>query len=746
MADNIEITKKHGNQFVKVDELGNVHEFHSDFYVNIPQNHRLKIPIDHPDNSIITSKLVDNVITTPKIVNLHVTTEKINDEAVITEKIAEQAVTTEKIADLNVVTRKIGSQAVTTPKIHDLDVTAGKLNNFLNLQGKLVQVSTPNFNDPMIPLPPGTGGTGSGTGTGTDDEIIIDLRERINQINSDLTILFGHNNTNLAEHVRIEGKVDNNYNAVNQRITEVEGKIGAGTGSEIATLLTSVTYNELTVLINQNNLISGMKYLINDFQTIYTQPVSNIEMMGEIEPIVVTAISNNRLAPIAFSTLFTQDIIFYDVMRNNRGKFTWATSNDKGQIYRRITQNDNDIPYDVRAIKFRRWAVDFGAYQNYDANRTYNKNEIVIRNDELFISLIDDNNGNTPGCTANVCRNTIWKPVVTRDNRYVGIGATFNFPNANIELNLSINASDFQDFWTFDNNGQNGIDLDTIYKNTIEFINNIRDLNNSIFVGTQIYENNIKSGIHSNTIRNNFFKNNISNDFRNNIINMNFNFNNIFQGFVENIVENNFERNIIGMGFMRNFIGNQFYNNTTEVFFQSNIIGNDFFSNLIGSSFNNNIIGNQFYRNFIGSLFIDNICSDFFTLNTTNIRFGSNIINTWCMNNTFDKHFANNNIGINFQSNLVGLSCDNNDFGNDIEFNTFGHFFVSNSLTQLNAQGNNKLRYNIFEAGLNQEKEWDYKYQDLLLSDKSVTFRKINNNTVGYSYQDENGHLVTGIV
>jgi len=41
--------------------------------------HRNKIPIDHPDNSIITSKIVNEAITTEKIKDLNVTVEKLEN-------------------------------------------------------------------------------------------------------------------------------------------------------------------------------------------------------------------------------------------------------------------------------------------------------------------------------------------------------------------------------------------------------------------------------------------------------------------------------------------------------------------------------------------------------------------------------------------------------------------------------------------------------------------------------------------
>jgi hypothetical protein len=41
-----------------------------------------------------------------------------------------------------------------------------------------------------------------------------------------------------------------------------------------------ITYANLVTEINANGLVSGRKYLITDYQTIYKQPVTNLTMNG----------------------------------------------------------------------------------------------------------------------------------------------------------------------------------------------------------------------------------------------------------------------------------------------------------------------------------------------------------------------------------------------------------------------------------------------------------------------------------
>ena len=103
------------NKLVKVDVNGTVHEIYSEYFIDWKKDHAKLIPIDHPDDSITTSKLRNKVVTT----------EKINEAAVVTSKIADFNITTSKIADLN--------------------ITHEKLSNDMNLQGKTVLVDTPQI-------------------------------------------------------------------------------------------------------------------------------------------------------------------------------------------------------------------------------------------------------------------------------------------------------------------------------------------------------------------------------------------------------------------------------------------------------------------------------------------------------------------------------------------------------------------------------------------------------------------------
>jgi hypothetical protein len=81
-------------------------------------------------------------------------------------------------------------------------------------------------------------------------------------------------------------------------------------------LYLDTTYSELITLINSNGLIIGQHYKITDYKTIYMQPVTGLIMEGNEEPIIVEAISENTISPLAYSESYPNHIIYYDINKN----------------------------------------------------------------------------------------------------------------------------------------------------------------------------------------------------------------------------------------------------------------------------------------------------------------------------------------------------------------------------------------------------------------------------------------------
>lgn len=77
----------------------------------------------------------------------------------------------------------------------------------------------------------------------------------------------------------------------------------------------NVSYLELTTLISNNQLRAGFHYRIHDYKTVHEMYdgetiISGATHICETEVIIVKAISNRELSPIAYSEIYPQDIIF----------------------------------------------------------------------------------------------------------------------------------------------------------------------------------------------------------------------------------------------------------------------------------------------------------------------------------------------------------------------------------------------------------------------------------------------------
>jgi len=96
-----------------------------------------------------------------------------------------------------------------------------------------------------------------------------------------------------------------------------------------------------------------------------------------LEPLIITAAGTNSLETICKSTVYGQDIIYYNIDDNSEG-FT------KGKIYRRIdTIQNNDIGTDWRHIKYRRWKLN--VTDNWVNGQAYNIGDIVKNGTSIYI-------------------------------------------------------------------------------------------------------------------------------------------------------------------------------------------------------------------------------------------------------------------------------------------------------------------------------------------------------------------------
>jgi hypothetical protein len=278
-----------------------------------------------------------------------------------------------------------------------------------------------------------------------------------------------------------------------------------------------ISYSNLVTKISVNGLEIGKKYLITDYTTVYKQPeTGNIVTEPVIEFLVVTALSNSALEPIAYSMDYPNDIIYYDI-NNDTTKYEWADpTNGKGVIYRRIDANNNDLPYDHTKIKFRRWSIDYDSITQWTSGETCNFGDIR-------------RNSGTANNNVYLCiRNNITENPTTSNSvnwllflaNAAGTNKMYWLNNASGEVYLNIDTSfgyleylylpvgDSIDCYTFHNlqNNANGNLYNNVRDNVIDnYVSlGIKKLGNNVFMG---YGTSI--GFNYNTVGNYFGSNTV---------------------------------------------------------------------------------------------------------------------------------------------------------------------------------------------------------------------------------------------
>lgn len=126
------------------------------------------------------------------------------------------------------------------------------------------------------------------------------------------------------------------------------------------TIPISITYDELYDLVIRKTLVVGARYIITDFQTIYSSNVKNglnqkitwgkTINSSQLYNLVVIANTNETLDPRAMILSKPDWIVEYNVYR----KTLEDGVKTKGKITYLKDDNNNSAPYDFKNIKFRR--------------------------------------------------------------------------------------------------------------------------------------------------------------------------------------------------------------------------------------------------------------------------------------------------------------------------------------------------------------------------------------------------------
>lgn len=300
-----------------------------------------------------------------------------------------------------------------------------------------------------------------------------------------------------------------------------------------------VTYAELYALKQSNNLTPDQVYEITDYVTTYKQPISGSSLSGEVEPLLVTAITNNSLHIKAKSTIYPLHEIWYNI--ENIQEIAYGST--KGFIYRRKDEKNNDIGFDFMNVKFRRWQVTGNAWE---VGIIYAKKSVVKRGNYLYISTIDNNVGIDPdvnNTTIDDLDSYYWIRCNFPDLSYVSCTANGNISPGKLDLTFAVTGlyEDYLMFSTpeiyamsknnFINNDwhQNHIGYNMFIMNNTVFMNNVLTevygsydgVTNNVLQG-DVQCNTILSGFNQNHISTTFYSLIISDCFDNNIIQSHF--------------------------------------------------------------------------------------------------------------------------------------------------------------------------------------------------------------------------------
>lgn len=393
--------------------------------------------------------------------------------------------------------------------------------------------------------------------TGSTGELITLVSDLTEIVNNNYNLLTGETSDRIIGDIinynLITGETSNRISgetAINVRIDNLP------TGS---TNYIEITYSEILNLANISGLTINQSYLITDYQTVHYIVETTDLNTGPIEPLLVKTNSSSSLYPEAYSVLYPQDIIYYN-LKNKNGVVPGCT---KGYITRRVdTVKNNDFPFDFRNIKNRRWRINITDI--WVSGLTYTVNMIVLKNgtDDLYICIKDTN------ISVDITNLDYWRLFEFKNLSYIATNPSW-YTLGNIYFWPT---SEYLDYNYFSNPNY----YETSYNNTIKG-------------GTNA--NNILTG-NNNVIFGNYFSNNTIGD--------NFGYNNINTDFSYNTIKGNFNGNSIGNTFSFNTIGAGFVGNTFSGYVISNNFGESFMSNSLHSSISYNTFIGEASQNTIG--------------------------------------------------------------------------------------------------------------------------------------------------
>ena len=308
-----------------------------------------------------------------------------------------------------------------------------------------------------------------------------------------------------------------------------------------------VTYAELYALKQSNNLTPGQVYEITDYVTTYKQPISGSSLSGEVEPLLVTAITNNSLHIKAKSTIYPLHEIWYNI--ENIQEIAYGST--KGFIYRRKDEKNNDIGFDFMNVKFRRWQVTGNAWE---AGIIYAKKSVVKKGNYLYISTIDNNVGIDPDVNNTTIADLdsyYWIRCNFPDLSYVSCTPDGNISPGALNLTFAVTGL-YEDYLMFSTPeiyamSKNNFINNDWHQNSIGY--NMFKMNNTVFMNnvlTNVYGS--YSGVNNNVLQGDVQCNTILSTFQQNHISTTFYYLIISDIFDNNIIQSHFRHSFLNGG------------------------------------------------------------------------------------------------------------------------------------------------------------------------------------------------------
>jgi hypothetical protein len=455
-------------------------------------------------------------------------------------------------------------------KIIDFDLNNRKLTKVeLIAADTTIETFVPNYNVVVSKSRPTNMNVAENQGSIDNSSNIVGTGVKHTQILGSGNIILPNSNSNIV--IGSNNKIDGSNNVVQGTDVVVNGSniniFGATGGTfdqsnttyvntlvEIDGLALDKTYDELSDMVLNSELIAGRYYYLVDFETIYDRPdytgvatpnPTIDTITGAAEPLLLMAISPTEFADEVFSPTYPDDYIRYEFGYDT----TYVNAEPaKGRIIERRDGDGNRTDYDHREITFKR----------YDRSGDLN-----------YVWYWDSGADNS----------TLLAPI--------GAG------NLNIVFGNTVNRME-------------------LFADDFNLPNNIIGIGSEdVIIGEYAINNTFGEDINDCTFGKNHRRNQYGDDWNdtnlghyyvNNVFGNNYFYNTFGNGYTSNTFLNDYTSNTFGNEYASNSLQGTYSNNQFGNDFDTNVFGSASISNTLGNSFSNNTFGNSWSNNYIQNM------------------------------------------------------------------------------------------------------------------------------------------------